>query len=101
MDVTVIQRLADQYFQIAAAPHLEEFIQRMDRDPNLVIHVVKYLGSRHGFPPPGDDIRWFQEKFDCLVELACPNCGGTEEDERFFQEIEEGITSCRADYSDD
>jgi hypothetical protein len=98
IDVEEIQELADQYFKIAAKPVLEEFILGQDRDPNLVLLVVHYLGHRHAIPPLRDDVRWFQEMFECLVELACPNCGGQEEDEQFFKEIEEGIATCRADY---
>ncbi len=100
IDVTEIQGLADRYFEIAAASHVEEFILGQDRDPNLVFHIVNYLGKRHAIPPVGHDTTWFQEMFDCLVELACPNCGGTEEDEEFFREIEKGIATCRADYQE-
>jgi len=101
IDVAEIQRLADQYFEVAADPVVEEFILGQERDPNLILQIVNYLGGRHAIPPHGHDNAWFHYMFECLVELACPNCGGTEEDEQFFREIEEGIATSRADYHAD
>lgn len=101
VDVDAIQGLADEYYKIAADHVVEEFILGQDRDPNLVISIVNYLGGRHAIPPCGRDTAWFNLMFECLVELACPNSAGREEDERFFREIEEGIATCRASYQDE
>lgn len=101
IDVEEIQTLADRYFEIAGDSLLQEFILGQHRHPNLVIRVVKYLRDKHAIPPCGDDTGWFRHMFDCLIELACPNCAGQEEDEQFFQDIEEGIATSRADYQED
>ena len=51
IDVEEIQGLADEYFKIADDSTTEEFILGQGRDPNLVLHIVKYLGSRHAIFP--------------------------------------------------
>lgn len=100
IDVAEIEQLADQYFKIAADPDLEDFILGQERDPNLVLHIVNYLGGRHAIPPMGHDAAWFYNMFQCLVEIACPNCVGTQADEPFFRDIEEGIATCRGYYQE-
>jgi hypothetical protein len=102
IDVMEIQQLADEYFQIAADASVEEFIVGQDRDPNLVLQVVKYLGKRHAIPPVGQDTAWFSHMFECLVELVCPNSAMADEDDiLFFKEIEHGMEMSRALYQDE
>lgn len=78
----------------------EEFVVGQGRDPALLIRCVDYLKARHAMPPMRDDVTWFRDMFEVLVELAVPNSESSPEDELFFQDIEAGIAACRADYAD-
>lgn len=72
--------------------HHLQFIQDQGRDPNLLTEAVRYLTLKHAIPPMAEDIRWFQNMLEVLVELCCPNQGVGPEQGRFFQELRTGIS---------
>ncbi len=102
VDVEELQELGEQYYEVAADPMTEEFIQSQNRDPNLVIGIVTYLTDVQAMPQRGHYVERFTCMFVCLLEIACPNYAAfTEQFEPFFQEIEEGIATARAVYRTD
>jgi len=96
VDVDRIQAISDSFFKHAL--DLEKFVADMGRDPNIIVRCAEYLARVHAIPPMRDDTRWFIDMFDALMEVAVPNSGGTRDSERFFQDLEEGIATSRADY---
>lgn len=68
-----------------------EFIVDQKRDPNLITRAVLYLSQSHAIPPMKDDLVWFSNMLEALVELACPNSILTKETVQFLYDVEEGI----------
>ena len=89
IDNAAIEKVAESFFNYSIEN--VEFIQGQNCDPNLLIRAVKYLAHTHAIPPFRDDTLWFRNMLDCLVELACPNVGQTEESVSFFVDIAERI----------
>ena len=97
-DVSNIQAFADKVYK--SALNNVEFIQGQARDPNMLTECVRYLALKHAIPPSRDDIRFFENALEVLVELACPNQIVTAEQRRFFQEIRRGICKAENDAED-
>lgn len=95
IDVESMNRLASAYERIALE-HLE-FVVDQDRDPNLIVRAVEYLDV-HAIPPMRDDTDWFRDMLIALVDLSCPNHGGSVEYDEFYKDIEAGIAFSRAEY---
>lgn len=89
VDVTSIQAVADEFYEIALT-HLDLLVQE-GRDPNLITRAVKYLARSHAIPPMREDTRWFSDMLTALIELACPTCSSDPDSHAFLRDIEEGI----------
>jgi hypothetical protein len=78
-------------FEREALHHLE-FVVSQRRDPNLLVRAVRYLAYVHAMPPMRDDICWFSDMLDVLVELACPNAGLPPRGKEFVTDIRRGLS---------
>lgn len=94
--VQAIERLANQFFEIAT--DYGEFVSDQERDPNLITRAVLYLSNVHAMPTMQENTVWFRAMMDVLIELACPNTQAPSETERFYQDIEEGISESRSGF---
>lgn len=96
IDVRQIEALSQAFFKRAAES--VEFVIEAKRDPNIVILCVEYLARTHAIPPMINDTRWFGDMFECLLELAVPNCEGDAQSEGFYRDIAQGLSVSRSDY---
>ena len=77
-----------------AGEHVDYVVARR-RDPNLVTRAVRYLGAHHAIPPLGEDVGWFVDMLEVLIELACPNTPGSRRELAFYDDLEEGLLQLR------
>ena len=84
-----IDALAHRFYAIAISH--SEFIADQSRDPNLLVHAIRYLAYTHAIPPMKSDTRWFQDMLEVLVELACPNSNLPPAGKNFLREIRTGL----------
>jgi hypothetical protein len=96
VDVESIQALAANFMRIAESH--EKSIVEQGRDPNLIVEAVRYLNHAHAMPPMKTDTRWFKEMLQVLIELACPSEEASADLEKFFRNVEQGISQARANY---
>ena len=68
------------------------------RDPNIIVRCVEYFAQIHAIPPMRDDIGYFQDMFQVLLNLAVPESISCRESEEFYRDIEIGIEASRAGY---
>jgi len=97
IDLAEIQKVSDTYFQEAV--RYLEFINDQGCDPNLLDRAVNYLVTL-ALPSMLNDLRWFSEKLEVLVELACPSVIQSKSTARFFSDIEKGIAKSRSKIQD-
>ena len=89
IDSDQIKRTTLKYFE-EALRHVE-FIIEQGGDPNLVTRAVLYLSEAHAIPPMEEDITWFKNMLEALIEVACPNSILTKEAAQFLYDMEKGI----------
>ena len=86
-----IQALSDNFYEIAVTRAKE--INEIDEDSEIINRAVWYLAQVHAIPPMKDDVRWFQEMLDALLELALPNTYvAVGKPQAFLQDLLKGIT---------
>lgn len=90
----IVETLAERFLKECLF-HVE-YIQGQGRDPNMLTHAVTYLEHTHAIPPLGTDTEWFRSMLQCLVELAVPNTGQTEESSKILDDIAIGIEEFRS-----
>jgi len=95
VDVKHIQAFADEVYNEAIFHH--EFIEGQNRNPNLLVHCLRYLTLRHAIPPMREDIKFVRVGLSVLVELACPNQGASSEEIPFFEELLRGVAQAQDD----
>ncbi len=94
IDTDQINTTAKKYFN-EALRHVE-FIVEQGRDPNLITRAISYLSQSNAIPPMKEDLKWFSNMLEALIELACPNViHDSEETTKFLFDIEEGIKEIR------
>ena len=96
VDEVLARGMVDLY--VKEATHHEQYLEGRGRDPNFIVHAVRYLAHVHAIPPLEGNFSWFTDSLDILVELACPNSGVSEAQRPFFEELAKGIAESRADY---
>ena len=89
VDTDQIVNLAGGYFEEALV-HLE-YVEEQGRDPNLIVRAVAYLAQGHAIPPMREDLSWFRNRLEALIELAVPNSGYTADSIAFFADVREGL----------
>jgi len=86
-----IQELADKFYERATERAKE--IHQIDKDSQIVNRAVWYLAQVHAIPPMRDDVRWFHEMLEALLELALPNTYvAVGKPQAFLQDLLKGIT---------
>jgi hypothetical protein len=86
-----IQALADRFYEIAETRAKE--IHEVNEDSQIVNRAVWYLAQVHAIPPMRDDVRWFHEMLEALLELALPNTYvAVGKPQAFLQDLLKGIT---------
>jgi len=95
IDTEQIRKTTRKYFE-EALPHVE-FIVEHKRDPNLITRAILYLSQAHAIPPMKEDLTWFSNMLEAVIELACPNTIHSKETAQFLCDIEEGIRGIRKD----
>jgi hypothetical protein len=86
-----IQKLAGKFFEIAFERAKE--INEINEDSQIVNRAVWYLAQVHAIPPMRDDVRWFSEMLEALLELALPNTlVAVGKPQAFLQDLLKGIT---------
>jgi len=95
IDTEQIKKTTQKYFEEALS-HVE-FIIEHKRDPNLITRAVLYLSQAHAIPPMKEDLTWFSNMLEAVIELACPNAIHSKETAQFLYDIEEGIKEIRKD----
>ncbi|MBC8390268.1 MAG: hypothetical protein H8E13_19755, partial [Actinobacteria bacterium] len=45
----------------------------------------------HAIPPMKEDLTWFKNALEVLIELSCPNVIHSKETSQFLYDIEKGI----------
>lgn len=78
-------------FEEVALFHVD-FIERQQRDPNILTRAINYLAEAHAIPAMGTDLRWLREMLACLVELAVPDSILTVQGSEFLKDIQTGVT---------
>ena len=96
VDEVFAKGMVEGYF--SEAKRHERYFVDMERDPNFIVHAVRYLASAHAIPPLSGNMSWFATALEVLIELACPNTGLSVAQEPFFREIERGIEDSRTGY---
>jgi len=95
IDTEQIRKTTRKYFE-EALRHVE-FIVEHKRDPNLITRAILYLSQAHAIPPMKEDLTWFSNMLEAVIELACPNTIHSKETAQFLSDIEEGIRGIRKD----
>lgn len=90
-----VEAFAEELYK--AAESRKESIEKKGRNPNIIIRAVFHISSLHAKVAAVDDMAWFMEKLDTLLEIACPKAEKTSE--AFFKDIEEGIALARSKYA--
>lgn len=93
IDSEQINKTTLGYFK-EALRHVE-FVVSQRRDPNLITRAILYLSQSHAIPPMKEDLTWFKDMLEALIELACPNTIYTKETSQFLYDIEKGIKETR------
>ena len=93
IDSEQIKQTTQKYFE-EALRHVE-FITEQKRDPNLITRAVLYLSESHAMPPMKEDITWFSNMLEALIELACPNVIHSGKSAEFLYDVEDGIEKIR------
>jgi hypothetical protein len=88
-DTNQINNLTDRYFAIAIE-HIE-FVEGQNRDPNMITRAVCYLANSHAIPPMKEDLGWFRNMLESLLELACPNFIPNGKSDPFLEDVKDGI----------
>ena len=89
IDSEQINKTIKGYFK-EALRHVE-FIVEQKRDPNLITRAILYLSQAHAIPPMKEDLTWFKNALEVLIELSCPNVIHSKETSQFLYDIEKGI----------
>ena len=97
VDSEQIKQTTQKYFE-EALRHVE-FITEQKRDPNLITRAVLYLSEHHAIPPMKENITWFSNMLEVLIELACPNVIDSEKPAPFLYDIEEAIKESQKNIS--
>lgn len=98
IDSEQINKTIQGYFEEAL--HHVEFIVEQKRDPNLITRAILYLSQSHAIPPMKEDLTWFNNALEVLIELACPNVMHSKETSQFLYDIEKGIKETRKNIND-
>lgn len=85
----VIETLAYKYETIAI--QYLDYIVMQGRDPNILTRAVTYLCDAHGIPPMGTEMSWFENMFQCVIELAVPNSLYGGDALNFLNDVRDGI----------
>lgn len=89
--VADIQELADRFYGRASERAKE--IHEINEDSQIVNRAVWYLAQVHAIPPMGDDVTWFHEMLEALLELAQPNTYvAVGNPQAFLKDLLKGIT---------
>lgn len=91
IDTDQIDKTTQGYFE-KALRHAE-FVTEENLDPNLITRAVLYLAQTHAIPPMKEDLAWFNNMLEVLIELACPNVIHSKEVPQFLFDIEKGVKS--------
>lgn len=59
----------------------------------IVTRAVSYLGQAHAIPPMSDDVTWFNNMLEAVLEIACPNIMVDGQARAFLQDLLNGIGS--------
>ena len=89
IDTEQIEKAIQGYFKEAL--FYEEFVIEQNKDPNLITRAVLYLSESHAVPPMKEDLTWFKNMLEVLIELVCPNVVHSEEIPQFLYDIENSI----------
>lgn len=93
IDASEINELAERYAKVARS-HLSK---PLDIDPSLVARAVRYIEHVHAIPPMGDDVQWFENMLQALVEIARPNTGLDQRSKPFLKDMLHGIAIASKD----
>lgn len=86
-----IQELADKFYERASERAKE--IHEINEDSQIVNRAVWYLAQVHAIPPMRDDVTWFHEMLEALLELAIPNTYvAVGKPQAFLKDLLKGIT---------
>jgi hypothetical protein len=86
-----IQELADKFYERASERAKE--IHEINEDSQIVNRAVWYLAQVHAIPPMRDDVTWFHEMLEALLELAIPNTYvAVGKPRAFLKDLLKGIT---------
>ncbi len=93
VDTKEITKLAERYHAVSLS-----FLSEVLRiDVKLLIRAVTYLTQAHGAPRDGDDIAWFKDKLEAVLEVARPYAILDEDGRAFLQDIRVGLDMSYAD----
>jgi hypothetical protein len=89
IDVDIITNHADRLYEIA----IEQANTReiLGATIPIVTRAVDYLRQAHAIPPLKEDLTWFQEMLNAVLEIACPNSEITGEGRQFLYDLLESI----------
>jgi hypothetical protein len=87
IDSEEIKTLARRYAAIARDRMSEE----LGIDEPLLARAIHYIGHVHAIPPMDDNVQWFGDMLDALVEVARPNAGLDDRSREFLRDMLGGI----------
>ena len=93
VDTEQIRRTTRNYFD-EALRHVE-FVIEQKRDPNLITRAILYLQECHAIPPMKEDMEWFSNMLEAIIELACPSIVHSKKSIKFLYDVEKGIKESR------
>ena len=98
IDSEQINKTIQGYFEEALS--YVEFIIEQKQDPNLITRAVLYLSQAHALPTMKEDLTWFKNMLELLIELAYSNIIHSKETSQFLYDIEKNIKEIRKNISD-
>ena len=90
VDADRIKTHADRIYKIALGKVDET--ESLGVTIPMVIRAVDYLRQAHALPPMKEDLEWFQNMLDAVLEVACPNVKLEGEGKLFLKDLQKGTT---------
>jgi hypothetical protein len=90
IDASRITNYAQTIFK--AALDSAEHLAGSGHDLDLVTRAVYYIEQAHALPPIEDDLRWFQDTLQTLLEIVYPNTELSGKALEFVSDLRQGLS---------
>jgi hypothetical protein len=91
VDLALIQQYAEKLFKEAKTQ--VESAESLGGSIEVVIRAVRYIEQAHAIPPLEDNVAWFADTLQTLMEIVYPNTEVHGEAAEFLVDMQGGISS--------